>query len=223
MTKSVKNRLLYQLNYLQSIGYKFHEPVDLDESLGVNSNLPNSLDALKQTVEHCYLCELCKTRKKTVFGEGSSKAKIMFIGDLPSVSEDDMGRPFVGRSGEILTKMIENVLNIKREDVYITNVLKCKVGNKAININEVNLCKAYLLKEIELIKPKIIVTLGEEALKYLKSEEFLELSKIRGQILKFKGSSLIPTYHPSFLLRNPSLKKEVYIDMLKIKNMLEKE
>lgn len=221
MTKLVKYQLLHHLNFLQSIGYRYHTSLDLVSNDIDSINLPNNLDALKNAVEHCYLCELSKTRKKTVFGEGNSNSNIMFIGDFPTSLEDETGKIFVGRSGELLTKMIENVLNIKREDVYISNIVKCKPSNNsAATKSEANLCKSYLFKQIDLVKPKIIVALGENAYNYLTDEEE-SLIKVRGQITNFRNMNLIPTFHPSFLLRNPSSKKEAYIDMLKIKNLLE--
>ena len=221
MTKLVKYQLLHHLNFLQSIGYRYHTSLDLVSNDIDSINLPNNLDALKNAVEHCYLCELSKTRKKTVFGEGNPNSNIMFIGDFPTSLEDETGKIFVGRSGELLTKMIENVLNIKREDVYISNIVKCKPSNNsAATKSEANLCKSYLFKQIDLVKPKIIVALGENAYNYLTDEEE-SLIKVRGQITNFRNMNLIPTFHPSFLLRNPSSKKEAYIDMLKIKNLLE--
>lgn len=220
MTKLAKYKLLHHLNFLKSIGYEYHEPLNLLFS-DINSlNLPNNLDSLKNSVQHCYLCELSKMRKNIVFGEGNNNADIMFITDFPATLEDNTGKIFVGRSGELLTKMIENVLNIKREDTYITNIVKCKPISATIGSKEANLCKSYLFKQIELVRPKIIVTLGELSYQYLTNEE-ISLNKIRGQSLNYKDAVLIPTFHPSFLLRNPSSKKDAYVDMLKIKKIME--
>ncbi|MGM0518424.1 MAG: uracil-DNA glycosylase [Campylobacterota bacterium] len=219
MTNSKKQKLLKHLYFLKSIGYKFHEPLNLLANDTNNLKLPNDIFSLKNSVSNCYLCELSKTRKKTVFGEGNINSNIMFISDCPGSLEDETGRVFVGRSGELLTKMIENVLNIKREDTYYANILKCKPGE---NINEscLNLCKAYLLKQIELVRPKIIVTLGQVAYQHLTNDD-TSLSKIRGQSINYKDIVLFPTFHPSFLLRNPSSKKDAYVDMLKIKYLME--
>lgn len=221
MTKLVKYKLLHHLNFLESIGYKYHKSLDLISN-DINSvKLPDNLTALKNTVEHCYLCELSKGRKNTVFGEGNENAKIMFIGDSPSSMEDETARIFVGRTGELLTKMIENVLNIKREDVYISNIVKCKGSlNSNPSKSEADLCKSYLFKQIELVKPDILVALGEFAFNLLTDED-VNLSKVRGQTINYRNMILVPTFHPSFLLRNPSSKKEAYVDMLKIKNLLE--
>jgi len=221
MTKIVKNSLLHHLNFLQSMGYDYHTNLDLLINDVNDMKLPNDLFSLKDKVENCYLCELSKSRKNAVFSEGNGSSGLMFIGEAPGATEDEMARPFVGRAGEVLTKMIENVLKIKREDVYITNIVKCKPpSNRVPSATEANLCKAYLFKQIELVKPKIIVALGETAYHYLMDEN-APISKVRGQSINYKNMVLIPTYHPSFLLRNPSSKKEAYIDMLKIKNIME--
>lgn len=220
MTKLTKYKLLHHLKFLKSIGYSYHEPISLISNEINGLKLPNNLQALKNSVENCYLCELSKSRKNTVFSSGNTNAKIMFISDFPSSIEDETGKIFVGKTGELLTKMIENVLNIKREEVYIANILKCKPLNTSALSKEANLCKSYLFKQIELVNPKIIVTLGENAYKYLTNED-VNINILRGQTINYKDMVLIPTFHPSFLLRNPSSKKDAYIDMLKIKNQLE--
>ena len=126
----------------------------------------------------------------------------------------------MGRSGELLTKMIENVLHLKRDDVYITNIVKCRPPNNRIPTpTEAHTCHPYLLKQIEIIKPKLIVTLGATAYHYLTGEE-TSISKIRGTLHRQNGYTLIPTYHPSYLLRNPSAKKEVFEDLLKVKELM---
>ena len=218
--KNLRNALLLkQLYQLKQLGYNYTSitPYKEDES---NLILPNTFDALKKQAEECHLCELSKSRQKVVFGEGNLHAKLLFIGEGPGASEDSMGKPFVGRSGELLTKMIENVLQLKREDVYITNIVKCHPPtNRTPTPTEAHTCQPYLLKQIEIIKPKLIVTLGATAYHYLTGDE-TSISKIRGNILKQDGYTLIPTYHPGFLLRNPSAKKEVFEDLLKVKDLL---
>ena len=184
-----------------------------------NLKLPNDIFSLKNSVENCYLCELSKTRKKTVFAQGNVNSNIMFISDYPGSLEDETGKLLVGRTGELVAKMVENVLNIKKEDVYFANILKCKPGEN-LNESSINLCKTYLLKQIELVRPKIIVTLGQIAYKHLTNDD-TTLTKIRGQSINYKEIVLFPTFHPSFLLRNPSSKKDAYMDMLKIKNLME--
>jgi len=213
-----KKEILKNLIYLKWLGYDYIDPIEISEDN--TQNLPNSLEELKKIVLNCHLCDLAKTRKNVVFGEGNPHATLMFIGEGPGASEDETGRPFVGRAGQLLTKMIENVLELKREDVYIANIVKCRPPNNRVPTeNEAKTCMPYLLKQIEIIKPKILVALGSTSYKYLTNDN-TPISKIRGEIVKYKDKILIPTYHPSFLLRNPSKKKEVYMDLLKIKSLL---
>lgn len=219
MTKKIKNQLLNHLYKLKSFGYEFHEPFDFSSLEVKNIKLPNSLVDLKKSVVHCYLCDLCKTRKNVLFGFGDNQSKVMFIYDEPTKTEDELGIHYAGNVGELLVKMIENVLNVKKEEVYITSLVKCKSQNGASNIN-FDTCNDYLLKQIELVQPKLIVLLGEKTADFLlKGNE--NFSQIRGKELSFNGISLIATYSASFLLRNPSFKKDAYFDMLKIKNFME--
>ena len=170
----------------------------------------------------CHLCDLSKSRHKVVFGEGDPHAEILFIGEGPGSTENSSGQPFVGRSGELLTKMIENVLHISRSDVYITNIVKCRPPNNAIPTpTQAHTCQPYLMKQIELIQPKLVVTLGATAYHYLTGDD-TEISKVRGTIHKQNKYTVIPTYHPSYLLRNPSAKKEVFDDLLKVKELMDK-
>lgn len=219
MTKLVKNRVLNQLNYLKSFGYVYHESLDFFSNNIKNIKLPNNINDLSISVSHCYLCELSKCRKNILFGYGNLNSEIIFIGDEPSNSEDEIGSYYVGKSGELLIKMIENVLNITKEDIYYTTLVKCKSTN-GLNNSNIETCHDYLLKQIELIKPKLIVALGDKTYSYLlkNSDNF---SQIRGKELVFNGISLIATFSPTFLLRNPSFKKDAYYDMLKIKNYME--
>lgn len=219
MTNLVKNRVLNQLNYLKSFGYEYHEPFDFFSNNIKNIKLPNNINDLSISVSHCYLCELSKCRKNVLFGYGNINSNVMFIGDEPSNSEDELGSFYVGRSGELLTKMIENVLLITKEDVYYTTLVKCKSLN-GLNNSNIETCHDYLLKQVELIKPKLIVALGEKTYSYLlkNSDNF---SQMRGKELVFNTIPLIATFSPTFLLRNPSSKKDAYYDMLKIKNYME--
>ncbi|MBP7769894.1 MAG: uracil-DNA glycosylase [Aliarcobacter sp.] len=219
MTKTVKNQLLRNLHYLKSFGYEYHETITLFPNEIKNVKLPDNLELLKNSVQHCYLCEHSKTRKNVLFGYGNPNSNIMFISDEPSNSEDDLGVFYSGKSGELLKKMIENVLNINKEDVYLTTLVKCKSLNGLINSN-IDTCNDYLLKQIELVKPKLIVALGEKSYSYLlkNNDNFMQ---IRGKELLYNTIPLIATFAPNFLLRNPSSKKDAYYDMLKIKNYME--
>lgn len=216
LTKAEK---LKQLLILKSLGYKYYNPKTLSFNEQHSMILPKNINSLKNEVMKCHLCHLGKTRTNAVFGEGDTEAKIMFVGEAPGETEDNFGRPFVGKSGELLTAMIENVLELKRENVYITNIVKCRPPNNATpTIEEANTCLPFLKKQIEIIRPKIIVALGSVALKYLTTHEF-QISKVRGTIIKQDDFTIIPTFHPSYLLRNPSAKKEAFEDLKNIKKL----
>jgi len=218
--KNLKNALLLkQLYQLKQLGFNYTSvsPYKEEES---NLLLPNTLEKLEKQALACHLCELSKSRTHVVFGEGDPHAALMFVGEAPGSSEDSMGKPFVGRSGELLTKMIENVLHLKREDVYISNIVKCRPpNNRTPTPIEAHTCQPYLLKQIKLIKPRLIVALGATAYHYLTGDE-TPISKIRGIMQQQENYTIIPTYHPSYLLRNPSAKKEVFEDLLKVEALL---
>ncbi len=218
MNKLTKAQQIKQLLILKSLGYKYYNP----NLLNTNQNtitLPENIDNLKKQTLQCRLCNLSKTRTNVVFGEGSLNAKIMFVGEGPGENEDKLARPFVGKSGELLTAMIENVLQLKREDVYISNIVKCRPPNNRDPLEEeATTCLLFLKKQIEIIKPKIIVTLGSVALKYLTTNE-MEITKVRGTAIKQDGFTIVPIFHPSFLLRNPSAKKEAFEDLKSIKKL----
>jgi len=217
--KNLYNALmLKKLLIEKELGFKYIEPIKKFEEKQIN--LPNTINKLRGITLNCHLCELSKTRKNVVFGEGNTNADLMFIGEAPGASEDATGKPFVGRAGELLTKIIENVLHIPRESVYIANIVKCRPPqNRTPTAKEALTCRPYLQKQIELIKPKLIVALGATAYHFLSNDD-TDISKIRGHLLTDKEYTIIPTYHPSYLLRNPSAKKEVFEDMLKVKSFL---
>ncbi len=215
--------LLYKLYQQKFLGYEFIDDIEEVNEQNEIDDIHNisSLENLKKVVSSCHLCQLSKTKKNIVFGEGNPKATLMFVGEAPGAMEDEQGRPFVGRAGQLLTKIINNVLQLKREEVYIANIVKCRPPNNATPSLEIaTTCKPYILKQIELIKPKIIVALGSVAYKYLTNDLNAKITKVRGTIVDFKGIKLIPTYHPSYLLRNPSAKKDVFIDMKIVKALL---
>lgn len=219
MTKVMKDRILYNLNFLKSIGYDYHEFIEISNK-EINSNsLPNNMYELHAIVENCYLCELSKSRKNVLFGEGNLNASLMLIVDEPTASEDELKSFYVGKTGEQLIKMIENVLPIKKEDAYITSLVKCKSPN-GMSASHYNSCNSYLNKQIELINPKVIVTFGEKTYQYLCNDNS-SFNQIRGHEMTYKNYKVIPTHSISYLLRNPSSKKEVFYDMLKIKSILE--
>ncbi len=218
--KNLKNALLLkQLYLLKQLGYNYTS-VNAFKEEEPDLTLPNTLDKLKKQALECHLCELSKSRTHVVFGEGDSNANILFIGEAPGALEDASGKPFVGRSGELLTKMIENVLGLSRSEVYISNMVKCRPRENAEPTPaEAHTCQPYLLKQIELIQPKIVIALGTTAYHYLSGDD-TAISKVRGTVHEQNGYKLVPTYHPAYLLRNPSAKKEVFIDLKMVKEMM---
>ena len=211
---------LTKLKYLYKLKEAGVEYFEGFESKDENIKMPNELEELEKICKNCTLCDLSKTRTNVVFGEGNPKARLMFIGEGPGEMEDKTGRPFVGRAGKLLTKIINNVLEMDRSEVYIANIVKCRPPNNRVpTIEEAETCKPYLLKQIDIINPEILVCLGKTAFMYLLNSD-LPISKVRGQIFEYKGKKVIPTFHPSFLLRNPSAKKDAYKDFLLIKSML---
>jgi len=178
-----------------------------------------TLSELKKTVLACERCALAKTRKSVVFGEGNPKADIVFVGEAPGEEEDNQGRPFVGRAGKLLDQLIERI-GIKRSDVFICNVLKCRPpGNRDPEPDEAAACKEYLLAQLDIIRPRIICTLGRHAYNPL-LETDAPITRIRGKLTTFRGVPLLPTYHPSYLLRSQGRIKEAWEDMDKLKTML---
>ena len=219
--KNLHNALLLkQLQQLKELGYRYTDTKSFSYEEQNSLELPNELNELKKQAQNCHLCSLSKNRNKIIFGEGNKNADIMFVGGFPIEMEDDAGKIFLGRGGEMLTAMIEKVLGLQRKDVYISNLLKCHpLNTQELHETPFHTCKAYLFKEIELVKPKIIITLGKEAYHYL-TNETSDLKDIRGEMTSHKNFRLMPTYHPNFLLKNPSLKKEVFIDLQRVKSLL---
>jgi DNA polymerase len=177
-----------------------------------------SLDELNSQICECQKCPLGKSRTKFVFGVGNPKADLVFIGEAPGADEDMKGEPFVGRAGQLLNKILEAV-GLKREDVYICNILKCRPpGNRNPMPDEINKCEPYLKYQLELIKPLIIIALGRIAAEtLLKSKQ--PLLKLRGKVHSFNDMNLMVTFHPAALLRNPQWKRPAWEDMQQIKKM----
>ncbi len=215
-------KLLKTLYEQRFLGYKYFNDIKSTPNEDSDTlDMPSSLLELQTYINDCSLCNLAKGRKNIVFGEGNPKADIMFVGEGPGELEDNSGRPFVGRAGELLDRIIKNVLMLKREEVYIANIVKCRPpANRAPTDEEANKCKPFLIKQIEIVKPKIIVALGATSYRYLTGDVDSRISRIRGEMINFKSSRLMPTFHPSYLLRNPSAKREVLSDMLKVKAIL---
>ncbi len=178
------------------------------------------LKELYNQVRHCQKCELHRTRNKTVFGAGNVDASLVFVGEAPGVDEDKQGLPFVGRSGELLTKMIEGGMGFRRQDVFILNVLRCRPpGNRVPLPVEIESCRGYLEKTLEIIGPELIVALGRSASQaLLKCER--SLGSLRGGTYDYHGVPLIATYHPAFLLRNSADKRLAWQDLKRALKLL---
>ena len=169
------------------------------------------LDAFGASICNCKSCLLHESRKNFVFGDGNGHAKLMFIGEGPGRDEDEQGLPFVGAAGQLLTRMI-NAMQFARAEVYIANVVKCRPPNNRVpSPDEAETCVPYLLRQIEIVKPQVIVVLGATPLKYLLG--LTGIVKTRGHWLDYKGIKVMPTFHPAYLLRNPPAKKDVWQDL----------
>ncbi|MBP7056583.1 MAG: uracil-DNA glycosylase [Candidatus Omnitrophica bacterium] len=181
----------------------------------------DALADLRKSVMVCEGCDLSKTRLNVVFGSGSPEARLMFVGEAPGQDEDIQGLPFVGRAGQLLTKIIE-AMGFKREDVYIANILKCRPpNNRAPLPAEILACSDNVRRQIEIINPQVICTLGKFASQTLLKTE-TPISSLRGHFQEYNGIKVMPTYHPAYLLRNPHDKKLVWEDMKKIIEELKK-
>ena len=179
----------------------------------------DSLERIRADIGDCKRCRLCERRTNIVFGDGNGKAELVFIGEGPGHDEDVQGLPFVGRAGKLLTQMIE-AMGLQRRDVYICNVVKCRPPeNRAPEKDEIAICSPFLLRQLDVIQPKVIVCLGAVALKALLGAE-RGITHLRGQWLEYRGTRLMPTYHPAYLLRNPSAKGDVWKDLQKVMNVL---
>jgi uracil-DNA glycosylase len=175
-----------------------------------------SLEELRAAIGDCQRCKLCSGRTHLVFGVGNPKAKLMFVGEGPGRDEDLQGEPFVGRAGQLLTDIITKGMGLKREDVYIANVVKCRPPeNRNPEPDEVAACEPFLKKQIDLIRPKIIVGLGKFAVQTLLQSK-VPITKVRGNWHSYHGIKLMPTFHPAYLLRNPADKKLVWEDIKKV-------
>jgi len=178
-----------------------------------------ALRAIREDIGDCTRCGLSRGRKNIVFGVGNPKADIMFIGEGPGADEDEQGEPFVGRAGQLLNNMIA-AMGLHREDVYIANVVKCRPPqNRAPERDEIETCSPFLMRQVDVIRPKIIVALGATAAKTLLGISD-SMASLRGRLYDFRGTKLAVTYHPAFLLRDPRQKKEAWKDLQMVMNFL---
>ena len=184
-----------------------------------NKIMDDTLLRIREDLGECTRCKLHKHRHTIVFGDGNPKADLVFVGEGPGADEDAQGLPFVGRAGKLLTQMIE-AMGLQRKDVYICNVVKCRPPeNRTPEEDEVSACSPFLLRQLEVISPKVIVCLGAVAAKMLLKTN-RGISQFRGQWLDFRSSKLMATYHPAYLLRNPNAKPEVWKDLQKVMAVL---
>lgn len=182
-----------------------------------------SLEELCEQVRVCEKCGLCETRNKTVFGTGDPHADLVFVGEAPGGDEDRQGEPFVGRAGQLLTDIIVKGMKLRREDVYICNVLKCRPpANRDPNPEEVQFCEPYLIRQLELIRPKVICALGRHAAQtLLRTQE--STGRLRGRWHNYQGIPFRVTYHPAYLLRSPSEKRKTWEDIQEVMKLLSGE
>lgn len=191
-----------------------------NDSLFENFSKCKSLDSLNKTINNCQNCELGKTRTNFVFGVGNKNADVMIIGEAPGAEEDKQGIPFVGRAGKLLTDILK-AINFDREEVYIANILKCRPPNNRNPLPaEMDECTPYLYKQIDLIKPKVILLLGLVAASSLLKQK-LSLTKMRGNVYEIQGIKTMVTYHPAALLRNPNWKRGCWEDVQKFRKLFE--
>lgn len=190
-----------------------------DSALPVIQDKSAALKSIREDIGDCTRCRLHKQRKNIVFGVGNVNADIMFVGEGPGADEDERGEPFVGRAGQLLNNMI-SAMGIKRSDVYIANVVKCRPpGNRTPERDECDTCGPFLLRQIEVIRPKVIVALGAVAAKYMLGIND-SMANLRGRWYDVKGSRLAVTYHPAYLLRDPRQKKEAWKDLQMVMKFL---
>ncbi len=175
----------------------------------------DTLEAIRADIGECTRCRLHQQRNKIVFGDGNGKASLVFVGEGPGHDEDMQGIPFVGRAGQLLTQMID-AMGLRREDVYICNIVKCRPPeNRLPEKDEIATCSPFLLRQIGVIRPKVIVCLGNVAAQTLLGTH-KSISQYRGQWFDYRGARMIATYHPAYLLRNPAAKADVWVDLKKV-------
>jgi DNA polymerase len=209
------------LEYLKGMGIEALPVTEEKVEKMIPSETP-TLEGIRKELGDCKRCKLHRTRRTIVFGEGNKKAKLMFIGEGPGYDEDVQGRPFVGKAGQLLTKIIQSI-HLEREEVYIANIIKCRPPqNRNPEPDEIGSCSPFLMRQIQAIQPKIICALGTFAAQTLLQTD-AKITSLRGRSFDLRGIKVLPTYHPAFLLRNPDKKREVWEDMKQIAEWLARE
>ena len=195
----------------------FEEVTPVPQTLAVSNE---TFEQIHQDIGDCTRCPLHRERTTVVHTEGNRKARLMFVGEAPGADEDIQARPFVGRAGQLLTKIIE-AIGLKREEVLIGNINRCRPpGNRPPTPEEVSMCKPFLLREIATVRPEVIVVLGNTAMKNLLDTRE-GITKLRGRFQDYKGIKVMPTFHPAYLLRDPSKKRETWEDLKKVRAYLD--
>ncbi|MCL2103142.1 MAG: uracil-DNA glycosylase [Syntrophorhabdaceae bacterium] len=213
MKKLSQAKLLAE--WLREIGVDFVSLPDKKNEKLSDPAGAETLDDIRQGLAKCGNCALRETRKTIVFGTGNPDAQLMFIGEGPGAEEDKKGEPFVGAAGKRLDLWIK-FIGLKREDVYIANIVKCRPpGNRPPNLEEARLCMPYLVRQIKAVRPQLICTLGLSALNYMLGLDE-RMTKVRGIWHEWNGIPLLPTYHPAFILRKPPKEEEVFEDLKKL-------
>ncbi len=202
-----------------------NKPEEMPSLFGeIEQKLPDSnetIEEIRADIGDCKRCPLWEGRTKIVHSTGNRQADLMFVGEAPGADEDAQGEPFVGRSGQLLTKIIEGI-GMKREDVFIGNINRCRPpGNRAPTITEAHTCRPFLTREIAVVKPKVIVVMGNTAMKNLLDTKE-GITKLRGEFQDYYGVKVMPTFHPAYLLRDPRKKREVWEDMKKVRDEINK-
>jgi DNA polymerase len=213
---------LENLYRLQALGFDYTDPISPNKPQTQTSQLPNTYQSLSHTISQCHLCDLSKSRSQSMVGFGSLSPKILFIDTFVSSAEDESNTYYAGPARAMLRDMIEKVLGLGIDDVYITHAVKCKpFGFQQPSSSECNSCAPYLHKQIELLKPHLIVTLGGDAHTLL-THDTSDFESLRGVYIPYGHTHIVPIYHPTFLLRNPSQKKEAMRDLTLIKEKFTK-
>jgi uracil-DNA glycosylase family 4 len=218
-----ESALREELDYFRDLGFReLYVSASQPAAPGVVPGTFRDLPSLAAFLKDCPRCKLSKTRTQIVFGQGNPRAELVFVGEAPGREEDEQGLAFVGRAGQLLTKIIE-AIGKKREDVFILNVLKCRPpSNRNPEADEVAACRPFLDEQIRLISPRAIVTLGTFAAQsVLETDE--PIGRLRGRWRTVKGIRVMPTFHPAFLLRSPERKKDVWEDMKLVRDYLAEE
>jgi DNA polymerase len=197
------------------------QPPDDVQPVTLSRSADEALKEIRSDIGDCTRCKLHRLgRRQIVFGVGNPSADLMFVGEAPGADEDIQGIPFVGRAGQLLTKIIE-AIGLSRDEVYIANVIKCRPpDNRNPDPDEVETCEPFLFRQIDTIQPKVVVALGTFAAKaLLKTQD--PISRLRGRVYDYRGAKLVPTFHPAFLLRSPERKRDVWEDMKKVRALLQ--